>query len=174
MIEEVIEFFDSHGKLLGARPRSEVHTLGLWHRGVHAFLFNSSGLLLVQRRSESCDSFPNTYDCSVSEHLAVKETFEEAVLRGCREELGVNLRESKKLVSYKMKYGPNDNMICDLFTASIDEHEIKINKSEVASIEYLSIDELLVRLERDPSQFTSWFKEQLLWFAGKTHLLLII
>lgn len=72
-----------------------------------------------------------------------------------------------------MQYSQSDNMICSLFTASVNNSKIKINELEIASIDYLKVKKLLTRLERNPSQFTSWFKEQLFWFVGKPHKLLL-
>ena len=170
----MIEVFNELGDGLGVRTRREVHSLGLWHRGVHCFLFNSSGKLLVQRRSRSCDTFPNAYDCSISEHLGIGESFDEALIRGCREELGTVPWGMKKLVSYNMQYGPNDNMICDLYSAQIEEIDVRINESEVAEIEFLELVEIFERLESHTSQFTSWFRQQLYWFNAKPHELAVI
>lgn len=174
MSEEMIEVFTEQNERLGVRLRREVHSLGLWHRGVHGFLFNAKGQLLIQRRAKDCDTFPDTFDCSISEHLSVGESFEEAFIRGCSEELGVVPVALKKLVSYKMHYGPTDNMICELFSAQVLESELHIDESEVAGVEFLELVEVLRRLESDPSQFTSWFREHLLWFEAKPHKLSII
>jgi isopentenyldiphosphate isomerase len=174
MSDELIEIFNVQMEMLGVRRRSEVHSLGFWHRGVHCFLFNSSGKLLVQRRSNNCDSFPNTFDCSISEHLSIGESFEGALVRGCLEELGAAPYEINKLVSYKMQYGPTDNMICELYSGRINTDEVKINEAEVAGIEYLDVSEILMLLKARPSQFTSWFREQLYWFDSKPHGLSVI
>lgn len=174
MSSEMIEIYNEQGEQIGVRPRDEVHHRGMWHRGVHCFLFNDSDQLLVQRRAEGCDTFAGAYDCSVSEHLSVGEGFKEALVRGCQEELGINPFQLKKLVSYKMQYGPTDNMICDLYSAKIDERNLQINKNEVASIEFLELTEIIDRLNNDPSKFTSWFREQLCWMHTKPYRFEII
>lgn len=170
----MIEVFNEQGDKMGVRLRREVHSLGLWHRGVHCFLFDSFGKLLIQRRSESCDTYPNAYDCSISEHLGIGESFEEALVRGCKEELGVSPNGLKKLISYKMQYGPTDNMICELYSAQINENDVRINETEVTEIEFLEIAEIFKRLEEDPSHFTSWFRQQLCWLNEKPHDLVFI
>lgn len=169
MSDEMIDIFNEHGDRLGVRPRLEAHSQGLWHRGVHCFLFNSSGQLLVQRRSESCDTFPNAYDCSISEHLCINESFKEALIRGCREELCTSPTDLKRLISYKMNYGPTDNMICELYSAEIDESNLQCNKSEVAEIEFFEMADILELQNAKAFQFTSWFQQQLNWFNGKPH-----
>lgn len=162
---EQIETFHSDGVFLAIRSRKEVHQLGLWHRGVHVFLFDKQGRLLVQKRGPGCDTFANAYDCSMSEHLSVGESFKHAAVRGCREELGVTDIPFEKLIAYKMAYGPTDNMICELYSGSVETNLIHFNKDEVASIDFIFIEDLLKMLNANPLQFTSWFKEQLLWFS---------
>nr|BDT27431.1 NUDIX domain-containing protein [Bacteriovorax sp. HI3] len=174
MSQELIEIFDSEGLLIGVRDRKEVHSLGLWHRGVHGFLFDNKGRLLIQKRSENCDTFPNVYDCSISEHLRVGESFKEAFIRGCNEELGLLILNSEKLISYKMIYGPTDNMICELYRAKIESNDIEFDKSEVTSIDFVEIELILSDVNDNPALFTSWFKQQLLWYAQKPHNLTLI
>ncbi|MES2801245.1 MAG: NUDIX domain-containing protein [Bdellovibrionota bacterium] len=173
MSHELIEIFNSDGLLVGTRDRKDVHSLGLWHRGVHGFLFDHRGRLLIQKRSEHCDTFPNVYDCSISEHLSVGETFKQALTRGCNEELDLSEIHSEKILSYKMAYGPTDNMICELHTAQIESNEINFNKAEVAAIDFVEIDSLLELATQKPAQFTSWFQQQLLWYSKKSHKLII-
>jgi isopentenyl-diphosphate delta-isomerase len=173
--EELLEIFDDDGRRsLGVQPRSTIHSTGAWHRGVHAFLFDESGRLLIQKRAMSCDTYPGAIDCSLSEHLALGESFVDALARGCIEELGVEIGRPERLLAYKMQYGPTDNMICELYSGRIDRQRVRPSRDEITEIDYADIDELAHRISSEPSAFTSWFHQQLLWYGNKHHSLIVI
>ncbi len=174
MNNEMIEIYNPDMKLIGVKKRKDVHKNGAWHRGVHAFFFNDKRELLVQKRSSNCDTFPNAYDCSVSEHVSIGETYIEALQRGTLEELSIKVECFNKLVSYRMSYGLTDNMLCELYEAQINENEILINQEEILSIEFVSLEELKTRIGLYPNDFTSWFKEQLLFYFDSQSRLEVI
>ena len=174
MALEHIEYFSLDGDFLGIKPRKEVHSLGLWHRGVHGFLFDQQGRILTQKRSLTCDTFPGAIDCSISEHLSVGETYREALLRGCKEELNLSNLSLTRLVAYKMQYGPTDNMICELYAGQINADEVRFDPSEVAAIKFENIELLHKQILQEPKNFTSWFREQLLWYFKQSHNLIVL
>ncbi len=141
--------------------RQLVHTTGLWHRGVHIFLCNEKDELLVQCRSESKDKFPGRLDCSVSEHVRMGETYEEAAARGLMEELSLTTR-LKPLLYFRMNYGPNDNMIAKLFESRY-ESPIGYNSDEIAELTFLTADEQTDLVKKKPETMTPWFAEMLKW-----------
>ena len=109
MAEEYVDIIDENNEVVGQEARRIVHKTGLWHRGVHVFLFTPDGRLLVQKRSQTRDTFPGRLDCSVSEHLKVGESYFASAVRGLGEELGIDGISLTRLVQFKMNYGPNDN-----------------------------------------------------------------
>jgi isopentenyldiphosphate isomerase len=174
MSSEMIEVFDDQGSLLGTQPRKVVHAQGHWHKGVHGFLFDEAGRLLIQKRSNGCDTFPGAIDCSLSEHLMPGESFESALLRGCREELGLKTVRPTQLITYKMPYGPTDNMIGALYKTSISVEELILNRSEVESIQFIELESLRERLKSGQAHFTKWFYHQLLWYFGESRSLPVV
>ena len=86
---EYFEIFDRQGSSLGIAPREEVHAKGYWHRSVNIILQRSKGDLIIQLQSRNKDVWPESWDFSVCEHLKPGESFEDAAIRGLREELGV-------------------------------------------------------------------------------------
>lgn len=108
---EYLDVVDENNQVIGKETREKIHCSGLWHRGVHVLIFNSNRRLILQMRSVEKDKFPNRYDCSVSEHLKVGETYEAAAIRGLEEELKITDVGLKRLLRFRMNYGPKDNMI---------------------------------------------------------------
>lgn len=89
MPDELFDVVDEQDHVIGQETRSLVHRRGLWHRGVHVFLFTRAHKLLVQQRSKDRLQAPLAWDCSVSEHVKAGEDYYSAAMRGLKEEMGV-------------------------------------------------------------------------------------
>ena len=92
MIEEIFDVVDANDQVIGQKPRSEVHRLGLRHRAIHLLVFNARGELFLQKRSMKKDCFPDTSDSSVSGHVDAGEAYDDCALREPREEIGLDLK----------------------------------------------------------------------------------
>jgi isopentenyldiphosphate isomerase len=89
---EYLDILTPAGEPTGeSKPRKEVHRDGDWHRAVHAWIMNSAGELLIQRRAPEKESNPHKWDVSAAGHVSAGETSLEAVVKETREELGVDL-----------------------------------------------------------------------------------
>lgn len=89
MSEEWLEEVDEFDRVIGRRPRSELHRLGLRHRAVHILLFDRKGRLFLQKRSRWKDVHPGCWDTSAAGHVDPDETYEISAGRELREELGI-------------------------------------------------------------------------------------
>jgi isopentenyldiphosphate isomerase len=165
--EEYLDVVNENNRVIGRESRSVIHRTGLWHRGVHIFLFTPERKLLVQQRSLRQLS-PNLLDCSVSEHLKAGESYPDAARRGLREELGIEQISLKQILQFKMNYGPNDNIISTLYEGTIDREKIIIDKNEVSKIMYYSLPQLEELSAKSQACFSRWFLQLLLWYWGKT------
>ncbi len=174
MTEELLEVVNENNHVIGQAERATVHRSGQWHRGVHVFLFTPDRELLVQRRSRAQDTFPGALDCSVSEHLKVGETYQEAAVRGLREELGLGSIDLTRLLQFKMNYGPGDNMINELYEGTIGAETLSINQQEIAQIARHTLSELEEMMAAGQVPFSSWFVQLLNWYTGKTTRLQVL
>jgi isopentenyldiphosphate isomerase len=84
---------DDDATVLGPVERRLVHgNPSLIHRSAHLLVLHpEDGTLLLQRRSALKDTFPGRWDTSVGGHVSFGQSYEEAVLREAREEIGVDL-----------------------------------------------------------------------------------
>ncbi|NJN79937.1 MAG: NUDIX domain-containing protein [Anaerolineales bacterium] len=168
MNEELLDLVNEDDVVIGKETRRKIHELGLWHRGVHVFLFTSDGKMLIQKRSADRASSPFMLDCSVSEHVQSGETYVQAAIRGMKEEMGVENIELKKLAKFRMNYGINDNEISELYEGIVDPNQVKFDREEIESISYLSVDELKKLIKDSESKFCYWFTQLLtLYWYGK-------
>lgn len=87
---ELLDIVDNNDVVIGQATRAECHTnTALIHRAAHVLVFNSSGELLLQKRSADKDIQPDKWDSSVGGHLAQGESYLAAAYREMAEELGL-------------------------------------------------------------------------------------
>ena len=91
MSEEIFDVVNERDEVIGAKPRSEVHRLGLLHRAVHVLVFNSRGEIFLQKRSMTKDREAGKWDSSSSGHVDSGEDYDACAVRELREELGLKL-----------------------------------------------------------------------------------
>ncbi|MBS1890083.1 MAG: NUDIX domain-containing protein [Actinobacteria bacterium] len=91
---EQFEIFDEKENLIGTAPRPEVHKNGYFHRATNIFVLNPKGELLIQKRAANKDICPSLWDLSCAEHLKCGETYKDAAIRGLKEELNIDIKES--------------------------------------------------------------------------------
>ena len=162
-MSEFMDVVDENDNVIGKATREEIHGLGKWHRGIHVFVFDRAGRLLLPTRSSTKDKFPSTYDCSVSEHVKAGETFEEAALRGLKEELKLIKPILKQLLKFKMNYGPNDNTIAILYECRY-RGKLEIDKNEIREAKFLPLERVREILITNESKFAPWTRELLKWY----------
>ncbi len=90
---------DEKDRVVGAGLRHEVHAQGLLHRAVHALVVDSSGRILMQKRSASKDMYPNQWAASASGHVDRGEDYDTAMVRELGEELGVFVTEAPERIA---------------------------------------------------------------------------
>jgi isopentenyl-diphosphate Delta-isomerase len=84
---EELEVFDKKNRLVGRASRPIIHRLGLIHRSVHIFVFDSQGRLYLQKRQKNKDKFPGHWDSSAARHVDPGEDYLRCAQRELWEEL---------------------------------------------------------------------------------------
>lgn len=156
-MDEYIDILDENGNETGETfSYDEVHKNGLCHKTVHAWVRNSEGNLLIQKRSKLKKSYPEHWDISVAGHISAGETNLDAVKREFMEEIGIDLDVSKCkfLFSIKMpkvvhrenfiEHEFNDVFLIDL---DLDLNEIKFDPQEVSDVKWVSLEDLMKLVE---------------------------
>ncbi len=90
-MEEIFDVVDGEDRVIGRASRSEVHRLGLRHRAVHLLVYNRQGALFLQKRSLLKDTAPGKWSTSCAGHVDAGESYDAAVVREAKEELGLIL-----------------------------------------------------------------------------------
>ncbi len=145
---------------LGTMEKMEAHERGVLHRAFSIFIFNNEGKLLLQRRALEKYHSPGLWTNTVCSHPRAGEKTIEAAHRRLNEEMGFDC-ELKELFSFVYNANVGDGL---------REHEYdhvfigfsntipKPNPDEVGDWKYMDFDEVYQSVEKNPEQYTVWFK----------------
>ena len=152
MPEEIFDVVNERDEVIGRRPRSEVHRLGLMHRAVHVLVFNSAGKIFLQKRSMSKDRQPGLWDSSSSGHLDSGEDYDTCAIRELREEIGLRL-SSPPTRLFKLAAGPETDQE-HLWVYRCDaEGPFELNKDEIERGDWFSPEGVSAWIKRKPHEF---------------------
>ena len=142
----------------------EVHKKGLRHKAISVFLFSGKELL-IQQRALSKYHTPGLWANTCCTHPYWQETSEACAKRRLYQELGINVSELvyKDKIEYKAEVGNEliENEIVDIFVCYFDKKSgvtIDINPEEVMSTKWITIDNLISEIRKNPDQFTPWIR----------------
>lgn len=166
-MDETFDIIDDNDNVIGQAARSDVHRSGALHRGVHLLLFDSSGRMLVQKRSADKRQYASLWDCSVSEHVQAGESYLDAAVRGAQEEMRVDVSGLRPLFKFRMEYGPNDNETSVVYAGVADPARVRFDAEEVSEVAYIDPSELLARMAKNPQEFCGWFIQIMNHYSGR-------
>ena len=153
---ELFDVVDENDEVVEQRTRGEVHLMGLKHRAVHVFLFNGRGEVFLQQRSHLKDVAPLAWDSSAAGHLDSGEGYAAAVLREVREELGLAVTESERVL--KIDAGPEtDQEFVELHLVRHDG-AVRWPAEEVRTGEWFTPDQVTDWVTARPQDFARGFR----------------
>jgi len=146
-----ITFVDNEDTIIGYGPRSEAIEKGLAHRIARVFVFNSSGELLIQKRSSNV-KLAGKWDQSAAGHVDEGEEYATAAAREAYEEIGLkdlNLTEIGKFYTEEVDENILKKRFNMLYVAKYDGHLIHDN-DEVSEIKWIGLNELKDWMDKNP------------------------
>ena len=157
MKKEKLDVLNERGEFTGIiETREECHKKGLWHRCVYAFVIDKDSNILLQKRSANKKLWSNLWDVTVGGHVDSGEFGRQALIRECKEELGIDIcdKDIKYLVgscskTTKGKITNNQFNECYLITKNIDISKVKLQEEEVSEIKFFTKEEVLERINNN-------------------------
>lgn len=157
--DEVFDLVNENDEVIGQSTRGEIHKNNRLHRAVHAIFFNDKGEILLQKRSKYKDSYPLAYTTSCSGHVDSGETYEQALIRECSEELGVKLSlPDFKFVGKLPASKETGYEFTKVYVANYSG-EFNFPKNEIEALEWLNVDKFEKLTKDKPQLFTPSFIE---------------
>lgn len=144
---EYIDIVDEENNLIGkVEEKLYAHKQNLFHRTIHAWIINDKKELLIQKRSSSKKSYPNYWDISGAGHIKAGESILDGLKREMKEELGVEIDESKLeyIGVIKSTEEPNNmefQYVC-LIRLDKDVSDYVFEDNEVSEVKYVYFEEL--------------------------------
>ena len=160
MSEEKVVLVDEEDFQLGLMPKLEAHRKGVLHRAFSVFVFNSSKLLLMQKRSSLKYHSPGLWTNTCCSHQRDGESTVDAAKRRLNEEMGLNV-DLKETFSFIYKANLENGLIeheFDHVLVGFTDFNPKINTNEVEDWKWIDLSFLELDLDKNPNIYTEWFK----------------
>lgn len=156
-MEELFDVINEKGQYTGkVETREKCHKEGIWHKAVVVFIINSKGQVLLQKRSASKKLWPNTWDISAGGHVLAGEFGFQAIIRECKEELGIELKQKDitfigSVFSSNIKGEIVNNHLNEYYIANmdIDETKLILQEEEVSEVKWIDKDEIVERIKNN-------------------------
>jgi isopentenyl-diphosphate delta-isomerase type 1 len=149
-MEEYFDVVDENDNVTGKATRSECHSNpDLIHRGVHIWIENDEGRLLLQKRSMEKDLYKGMWIDSASGHVESEQEYEEAAHRELMEELGIET--DLKRIGKIFHKGIETEFI--MIFRGKHNGPFKCPKEEIDYVRFFTIDEIKKMMETHPEDF---------------------
>ncbi|MBI3519852.1 MAG: isopentenyl-diphosphate Delta-isomerase [Bacteroidetes bacterium] len=160
MTKEYVILVDEQDNDIGVMEKMEAHQQGLLHRAFSVFIFNDKEELLLQQRALSKYHSGGLWTNTCCSHPRPNETIKDAANRRLFEEMGMSCElQIKTNFIYKTPFenGLTEHELDYVLIGHTNTNPV-INKEEVESYQWLSIDAIKKEIALHPDRYTSWFK----------------
>ena len=161
--DELLILVDRQDNELGFASKAECHTgSGLLHRAFSIFIFNSSGQVLLQQRSQDKELWNLYWSNSCCSHPRQGEQIENAAHRRVMEELSI---DCELHYLYKFFYQEpfeqkgSEHELCSVFVGRHDG-KVSININEIADWKFIDTKELSRSIDQYPEKYTPWLQSE--------------
>ena len=159
MTDQVI-LVDADDRATGTEEKLAAHQQGLLHRAVSAFLFDSEGRQLLQRRAEGKYHSAGLWSNACCSHPFPGESAADAVSRRLHEEMGISTPLTPLLrFTYRaeLENGLIEHEIDHVFVGRFDGVPTP-DPVEVSEWRWIGSDALDAEVALAPGSFTAWFR----------------
>lgn len=160
MNKEQVILVNEKDEPIGLMEKIEAHEKALLHRAFSVFVFNDNNELLLQQRAAEKYHSPLLWANTCCSHQRENETNIEAGTRRLQEEMGfVCPLQEKFSFIYKAPFdnGLTEHELDHVMVGNFNE-EPNINKEEVASYKWMTLDTIKADIKKSPEIYTEWFK----------------
>lgn len=160
MREEKVILVDTNDNPIGLMNKLEAHEKAMLHRAFSVFILNDKNELMLQQRAHHKYHSPLLWTNTCCSHQRENESNIQAGTRRLREEMGfeTDLKEMFHFI-YKAPFdnGLTEHELDHVMIGYYNEEPI-INKDEVESWKWMSIDAIKNDMIANPNEYTVWFK----------------
>ena len=147
MSHELFDVVNEEDKVIGQATRKEVHTNGDIHRSVFFYLFDKHGRVFVNQRTANKKFYPEYWSIVFGGHVHAGESYEDAVLREAKEEVGIE-GEPIFITSIKKRFDKEDKENVSVY-GFVTDQKPKLNLNEIKQGQFMTIKELEQKLKEE-------------------------
>ncbi|WP_177763812.1 isopentenyl-diphosphate Delta-isomerase [Flavobacterium sp. I3-2] len=160
MEEEFVVLVNQNDEQIGLMAKLEAHEKALLHRAFSVFVLNEKNEIMLQQRAKDKYHSPLLWTNTCCSHQRENESNLEAGRRRLKEEMGFET-SLVELFSFIYK-APFDNGLTehefDHVMIGYYNDEPVINREEVESWKWMSIENVKSDMQINPAIYTEWFK----------------
>jgi len=159
MKEQVI-LVDENNRKIGVEEKIKAHKEGKLHRAFSIFVFNSKRALLLQQRAKEKYHSGGLWSNTVCSHPQPGETYNKAVHRRLREEMGFDCKLKKSfcfIYNTGFQNGLIENEYDCVFIGKFNGKP-NPNPEEVMDYKWIPLKELKKDIVQNPDKYSFWFK----------------
>lgn len=154
-MEEFFDVLNEKGEYTGRIESREIcHKEGLWHKAVAMFVINSKNQVLLQKRSAKKKLWPNTWDITAGGHVDAGEFGFQAIIRECKEELGIELTKNDiTFIGATTSVNEKGDIINKHFNefyivnAEVDINKLELQEDETSEVKWVEKEEIVERIK---------------------------
>ena len=142
---EYYDVYDADGNNTGeVIPRGKMPPYGKYYRGIHAYVYNSAGMFLIQLRAFTKKALPGIWDTHMG-HVVSGETPLDCAVREVHEEIGLEISPEDVTSVDVVLNSVEVPIILDVFFVKKEFviADLVLESSEVAAVKEVTSDELL-------------------------------
>ncbi|MEO8337872.1 MAG: isopentenyl-diphosphate Delta-isomerase [bacterium] len=159
LLDENVVLVDPDDRELGVASKLDAHRDGMLHRAFSVIVFDSSGAMLLQRRSAVKYHSAGLWSNSCCGHPRPGEALQAAAERRLREELGLDValeHDFAFLYKVELDNGLHEHELDHVFVGRSDAVPVP-DPGEVSEWRRVSPATLLPEMADDPAAFSAWF-----------------
>ena len=152
--EEIVEIVDRDNRVIGAVTRRIMRQQKLIHRASSILVFNSTGELFLQKRTQSKDIYPGYWDLAAGGVVLAGESYEESAHRELREELG--LANVKLRFQFDQYFEDADNKVWGRIYSCTSNGPFTLQAEEIDHGRFLPLAEIAQLHQTEPITPDGW------------------
>ena len=160
MGKEYVILVNELDEQIGLMEKIEAHQKAVLHRAFSVFIFNEKNELMLQQRALSKYHSPGLWTNTCCSHQRDGEGNIEAGIRRLQEEMGFTTPlEAKTSFIYKAPFdnGLTEHELDHVLVGYYNEEPV-VNRDEVESWKWMSLEAVKEDIVAFPTNYTEWFK----------------
>lgn len=159
MAEERVILVDENDQAVGTMEKLEAHRLGVLHRAISVFVFDSDKRLLLQQRAANKYHSAGLWTNTCCSHPAPDEMASAAAHRRLNEEMGLRVPLHFAFAfTYRAPFGNGliEHELDHVFIGYSEAIPVP-DPAEVAAYRWATYAEIDAAMQADPASYTAWF-----------------